>query len=67
MHTRDEIISIMEVEQRMRKLETLVTLLVEYINHYDKQRRKRQPPTATVTESWWSDTQKQNKLRSPQP
>jgi len=24
----------MDVEQRIRKLETLVTLLVEYINHY---------------------------------
>ena len=35
MQTRDEIISIMEVEQRIRKLETLVTLLVEYINHYN--------------------------------
>jgi len=33
--TRDEIISIMEVEQLIRKLEILVTLLVEYINHYD--------------------------------
>ena len=28
----DEIISTVEVEQRVRKLETLVTLLVEYIN-----------------------------------
>jgi len=35
MQTRDEIISIMEVEQRIRKLETLVTLLLEYINHYN--------------------------------
>jgi len=32
MRTRDEIISTMDVEQRVRKLETLVTLLVEYIN-----------------------------------
>jgi len=32
---RDEIISTMEVEQRIRKLETLVTLLVEYINRYN--------------------------------
>jgi len=32
VQTRDEIISTMEVEQRIRKLETLVTLLVEYIN-----------------------------------
>jgi len=35
MQTRDEIVSTMEVEQHIRKLETLVTLLVEYINHYD--------------------------------
>ena len=35
MQTRDEIISTMEVEQRIRKLETLVTLLVEYINRYN--------------------------------
>jgi len=35
VQTRDEIISIMEVEQRIRKLETLVTLLVEYINRYN--------------------------------
>ena len=32
MQTRDEIVSTMEVEQHIRKLETLVTLLVEYIN-----------------------------------
>ena len=32
MQTRDEIISTMEFEQRLRKLETLVTLLVEHIN-----------------------------------
>jgi len=35
VQTRDEIISTMEVEQRIRKLETLMTLLVEYINRYD--------------------------------
>jgi len=35
VQTRDEIISTMEVEQRIRKLETLVTLLVEYINRYN--------------------------------
>jgi len=35
VQTRDEIISMMEVEQRIRKLETLVTLLVEYINRYN--------------------------------
>jgi len=34
VQTRDEIISTMEVEQRIRKLETLMTLLVEYINRY---------------------------------
>jgi len=32
VQTRDEIISTMEFEQRLRKLETLMTLLVEYIN-----------------------------------
>jgi len=31
----DEIISTMEVEQLIRKLETLVTLLVEYTNRYN--------------------------------
>jgi len=35
MQTRDEIIYTMDVEQRVRKLETLVTLLVEYINRYN--------------------------------
>jgi len=35
VQTRDEIISTMEVEQRICKLETLVTLLVEYINRYN--------------------------------
>ena len=35
MQTRDEIISTMDVELRVRKLETLVTLLVEYINRYN--------------------------------
>jgi len=35
VQTRDEIISTMEVEQCIRKLETLVTLLVEYINRYN--------------------------------
>jgi len=35
MQTRDEISSTMDVEQRVRKLETLVTLLVEYINRYN--------------------------------
>ena len=35
MQTRDESISTMDVEQRVRKLETLVTLLVEYINRYN--------------------------------
>jgi len=33
--TRDEIISTMDVEQRMCKLATLVVLLVEYINRYN--------------------------------
>ena len=35
METRDVRISTMDVEQRVRKLETLVTLLVEYINRYN--------------------------------
>jgi len=35
VQTRDEIISTMDVEQHVRKLETLVTLLVEYINRYN--------------------------------
>jgi len=35
MQTRDDIISTMDVEQRVRKLETQVTLLVEYINRYN--------------------------------
>ena len=35
MQTCDEIISTMEIEQRIRKLETLVTLLVKYINRYN--------------------------------
>jgi len=35
MQTREEIISTMDVDQRVRKLETLVTLLVEYINRYN--------------------------------
>jgi len=35
VQTRNEIISTMEVERRIRKLETLVTLLVEYINRYN--------------------------------
>ena len=37
MQTRDEIISTMRFEQRIRKLETLVTLLVIYIyiNRYN--------------------------------
>jgi len=35
MQTRDEIIYTMDVEQRVCKLETLLTLLVEYINRYN--------------------------------
>jgi len=35
MQTRDEIIYTMDVEQRVRKLKTLVSLLVEYINRYN--------------------------------
>ena len=35
MQTDYEIIFTMEIEQRLRRLETLVTLLIEYINRYD--------------------------------
>ena len=35
MQTRAEIISTMEVEQRIRRLERLVTLLIEYIDRYN--------------------------------
>jgi len=35
VQTRDKIISTMRFEQRIRKLETLVTLLVKYINRYN--------------------------------
>jgi len=36
VQTHDEIISTMEVEQRIRRLETLVTLLIQYIDRYNK-------------------------------
>jgi len=35
VQTRDKIIPTMEVEQRISKLETLVTLLIEYIDRYN--------------------------------
>jgi len=35
VQTCDEIISTMEVEQRIRRLEILVTLLIQYIDRYN--------------------------------